>query len=351
MLRQLAILLAAMSFLLTPAVAYALGPYSVTDLGTLGGTSSAATALNDNGHVVGYSTLAGGETRAFFWTPGGGLQDLGALGPGNSQAFDVNNNDNVVGVTSDQAFRWTPGSGMVWIDITNIGSARGLNANNEAVGYRGFVNLPFESRLRTWTAADVAATPYLFSNIRGFAVNDLGQFVGTDPTSSIGMYGTGAIPFTFTGSFIPTDLNNNRLITGADIASGIATRVAAVLDFDTNTTIHLGKLNSSDASSNALGINQAGTIVGSSGASGAFITDTNLSLLSLTALLDPAFNGWTILSADDINNVGQIAGIGLYNGEQHAVLLTPVPEPSSLVSAVLAILSVFVFRRVRKSTP
>src|SRR5207253_2989955 len=41
------------------------------DLGTLGGPSSFAAAVNAAGQVVGRSTNAGGVTQAFLWTPGG----------------------------------------------------------------------------------------------------------------------------------------------------------------------------------------------------------------------------------------------------------------------------------------
>ena len=48
--------------------------------------------------------------------------------------------------------------------------------------------------------------------------------------------------------------------------------------------------------------------------------------------LIPADSGWLRLNrATDINDLGQIVGTGIINGEQHAFLLTPIPEPISLV--------------------
>jgi probable HAF family extracellular repeat protein len=42
------------------------------------------------------------------------------------------------------------------------------------------------------------------------------------------------------------------------------------------------------------------------------------------------------VNADGINDAGQITGFGYtIDGAEHAFLLTPVPEPSSLVRAVL----------------
>jgi probable HAF family extracellular repeat protein len=40
----------------------------MVNLGTLGGNFSIAFGINDLGQVVGYSSTASGETRAFLWT-------------------------------------------------------------------------------------------------------------------------------------------------------------------------------------------------------------------------------------------------------------------------------------------
>ncbi len=277
------------------------------------------------------------------------MQNLGLIGAGDSQALDINNNENIVGVTgitslgdSNRAFRWTPSTGMVLIDSENSGQASGLNSNDVAIGHR---NLPTgnATRVRTWSPTDSIGNPYPFANLYGIAINDLGQFVGADPSQFgpvRGRYSPGSGPTINLNQFIPSDLNNARQIVGyerIDAQSGLA----GLIDLDTNTKTILGKLAPSDASSQALGINQAGTIVGVSGASGAFITDQNHNLLSLTSLLDPAFSGWTILSADDINNAGQIVALGQFqDGLQHAVLLSPVPEPSTWLLATIAVLSV-----------
>ena len=50
------------------------------DLGTLGGTSSRAYAINSLGYVAGSSTTATGATHAFLWTPTQGMQDLWQFG-------------------------------------------------------------------------------------------------------------------------------------------------------------------------------------------------------------------------------------------------------------------------------
>src|SRR5947207_4028599 len=69
------------------------------DLGTLGGTTSSASAVNASGQVVGESS-SGDGIRAFSWTAAGGMVDLGTLG-GDSVAFAVNASGQVVGHSGD----------------------------------------------------------------------------------------------------------------------------------------------------------------------------------------------------------------------------------------------------------
>src|SRR2546423_14064332 len=60
------------------------------DLGTLGGASSYATAINSANIVVGWSEMPDGATHAFRWSNGGGMVDLGTLpGDRNSRAVAV----------------------------------------------------------------------------------------------------------------------------------------------------------------------------------------------------------------------------------------------------------------------
>jgi probable HAF family extracellular repeat protein len=60
--------------------------YTVTDLGTLGGTFGVAYGINSSGKVGGGANLANGNQHSFRWTRSGGMQDLGTLGGPNSAA-------------------------------------------------------------------------------------------------------------------------------------------------------------------------------------------------------------------------------------------------------------------------
>jgi len=82
-------------------------------LGTLGGRSSAATAINDSGQVVGEAGTANfSGNRVFLWQEETGMQDLGALAEGrSSEASGINDWGAVVGTATNSngqglAFLW-----------------------------------------------------------------------------------------------------------------------------------------------------------------------------------------------------------------------------------------------------
>ena len=128
-----------------PALAFAQGPWTITDLGTLGGSSSTAYGVNNLGDVVGSSALAGStsiqKNHAFLWTAATGMQDLGTLGGDASVAYAINDAKQVVGcskLTSGRmaAFIWSPSTGMQPLrpadgfescayDINNAGAVAG----------------------------------------------------------------------------------------------------------------------------------------------------------------------------------------------------------------------------------
>src|SRR5215203_3896868 len=71
--------------------------YKVEDLGTLGGSRSWASAINDSGQVVGYSYLAGDQNYHAFLYKDGKMTDLRTLGGTSSVAKGINKSGQVVG--------------------------------------------------------------------------------------------------------------------------------------------------------------------------------------------------------------------------------------------------------------
>src|SRR3990172_2867667 len=82
--------------LMSAQVASASPSSQLIDLGTLGGDSSYAVAINELGQVVGYSYIASEEYHAFLWE-NGAMTDLGTLGGNFSQAVAINERGQVVG--------------------------------------------------------------------------------------------------------------------------------------------------------------------------------------------------------------------------------------------------------------
>src|SRR6185369_8175765 len=71
--------------------------YSVTDLGTLGGSFSSPSAINNSGQIAGYASLAGDETNHGFLYSGGVITDLGTLGGSYSAAWAMNDSGQIAG--------------------------------------------------------------------------------------------------------------------------------------------------------------------------------------------------------------------------------------------------------------
>jgi probable HAF family extracellular repeat protein len=139
--------------------------YQVSNLDTLGGTSSGGNSINDQSWVAGYSRLTGDQARhATLWRNGSTAEDLGTLGgPNSSVTWNVKNTDGII-VGISQTADPEP-LGEWWSSFAFYGGP-----NNIGFIYLGFV----------WEQGQMRGLPNFPGGNNGFATgaNNLGQVVG-----------------------------------------------------------------------------------------------------------------------------------------------------------------------------
>jgi probable HAF family extracellular repeat protein len=159
----------------------------MSDLGTLGGSSSLANGINDFGQVVGESKTLAGETHAFLWDHGT-ITDLGKAGE-TSSAHSINNQGEIVGAISSKsvrgsAVRWKNQQRLLLADLAPTGSgstAFAVNVNGDVTGVSsGFVSSSGGVvRAVVWQGGivrDIGTLGGMHST--ALALNDLGDVVG-----------------------------------------------------------------------------------------------------------------------------------------------------------------------------
>jgi probable HAF family extracellular repeat protein len=356
--------------------------YTVTDLGTLGGTVGSANGINYEGRVAGAATLPNGTSHAFLSGPGV-MYDLGTLGGPNSNEGGLNAS-NQMAVFADTSKKDPFGNDFcgfgtnliclaaIWNGtMTALPTLGGNNSIAYAINNQGQVAgaaetstkdpsciapqvLDFEAVL--WgPGGQVQELPPLPGDTVGAALwlNNYGQVVGSSGTCANG----GVYP-AFDGPHavlwqngIPTNLGNlggamvnlgqsinelGEVVGCADLASELPgfplvqihsflwTQAAGMQDLGTVGT---------DFTSFPFGINNNGQVVGAScddmGNCRAFLGQ-NKAMMDLNALV-PANSPLYLMFAFVINDAGEIAGQAMEKstGEMHAFVLTPIPAAAA----------------------
>lgn len=301
---------------------------NVTDLTTLSGANNSnisARAINNNGTIVG-----GGLTINESTSEQENIPD---------QAF-ISNGLTISGLPRDQicTFYCSPNTAE---DINDLGTV--------ALNYNDLFGLVQQS---DGTTIGGVSTRRLIS----IAINNQNQIIGTGIYSGIGIKGTtnnGGENFLIPASTEPedplsylytttaNDIDDSGNIVGSSSNSLINdVEFATLWEDSTQIGVSLGSLGGNF--SKALGVNNSQQIVGDSSLSGestrhAFLWEEG-EMIDLNSLIAPE-SGWELTSALEINNNGDIIGIGTYNGVERGFVARAVPEPSS----VLGLLSLGVF--------
>jgi probable HAF family extracellular repeat protein len=343
-----------------PAAATSL--YSVTDLGKLPGSDFGIAAdVNDIGQVVGWSSFyetpsTPFHSRAFFWE-NGVMTDLGTLGGTNSQATAINNLGQVVGsATLERAyyktlevfrpFLWSEESGMIDLtaqfDPSLTFASAAYSINN--IGQVTIVTTNHTSYLwENGVFTDLCVNPSGYCE--AYDINDKSQAVGSMEVEIGSIGNTIRHAFLWENGLI-IDLGTFEEIDNFSIAHAIneVGQIVGEADFkialwENGELSILGRFGGYFA--NASDINDFGQVVGRSDISyetnegHAFLWDRTSGLQDLNNLI-PANSGWLLEVATAINNKGEIVGYGFINGQENAFLLTPitqsVPEPVSALS-------------------
>ena len=334
--------------------------FSVTDLGSFGGTVSDGWSINAYGQVVGRSTNAQGVSNSFLSTGGASIQQLGSDGA----ALSINSGGVVVGQANGRATQWDTSGQHTMQSLGNISSANAINsaghvAGNSETNSGGMHATLFRNSQISdlghlgddWSAAygindSDTVTGYGFANgmARAFLWTETGgmQQIGTLGGSQ--SWGMG--------------INDSGEITGhATLASGYAHA------FFFDTAMHdLGTLGGN--SSYGYGINDRRMVVGYSydtaGQQRAFLWCDGY-LYDLNSLLIEG--GWMLEAAYGINNAGQIVGTGRRGDTVSAFLLNPfapsgdvplggaaaaVPEPNTAILSAFAIFGLTALSYLRR---
>lgn len=225
----------------------------LTNLGTAGGWSSGASAVNSHGHVAGSADVPGGGTQAFIHD-GQEMRSLGTLGGEMSYATDINDSGVVVGVSDidpsaveyvAHGFMYVDGS---MIDLGTLGAswseAASINNHGEIVGISELApNEAGRGHRRAFLYTDGAMRDLgtLGGDISvATAINDRGEIVGMaqrdDGSFAAYLYSDGVMTDVSARIADPVwqvdyliDINNNGYIIGQALHSATGAQASILL--------------------------------------------------------------------------------------------------------------------------
>jgi len=359
-MRAVARLSAILLIVSSGAAGYCATMYSITDLQTLGGSSSRAFDINGAGMVVGEAQTASGDPHAYLWH-NGGMTDLGTIDGYYSSASGINDLAQIVGYshagTDPHAFVWENGT------MTDLGpfgnllrtTAQAINNLSLIVG-KAFPSTSQGSGgqkaflHKDGNMIDLGNLGYTSDFAAATDINNSGQIVGKANTASGESHAflwedNYMIDLDTLGSSysVGTAINESGQVTGyRDVNGGSGTHAFLWQD---GVMVDLGTL--AGSFSYAYDVDNYTRIVGESD-DRAFLWQSGV-MIDLNDLI-PSDSNWTLLSAQAINDKGEIVGYGINpKGDERAFLLTPLgiamPEPGATMVAILTLVFISYRRR------
>lgn len=340
--------------LATMAIAAVASPrYKITEVVGPSGQQVNVGGMNDSGQLTGWVSSNTGPSQAFMTDANG--TDLKLLGPtdhGYSIGLGINNLGQVVGETAD--FKVAKSLRGFVATSTNLqpipmpdgyqSSISGINDGGRLVGYQllpgdGYyydavvgdmrhgvrpIHGPYGDHLSLRdinagggiAGSDAKSYDYSAHVVTGTAADlvDLGTLGGTRASAQA--------------------INDYNVLTGySELEDGSIHALTGTL---TGGLVDLG-LPAGASASYGQDINNHGVVTGSFRAGSddrAFVHTDADGFIDLNLALDKAGPGWLLMSGKAINNAGQIAGQGIFQGRAAAFLLTPVPEPETVALAL-----------------
>jgi len=322
--------------------------YDVIDLGSLGGGETRPEALNNNTQIVGSSLKADGMRHAFLWEEGT-MTDLFPDHTLRSKAFDINDQGNYVGAfyEKDGFFRWAVELKHAFTSIDGVlrenlhdkedkGMAKRINEQNLVLGH---LNERISSVTGGWEYIkktvlwQLDEMTFVEHDIFGSGMNDAGHIVGHYGGTPLLVDDSGLtilpIGSAFNTAWI-NDINDSGVCVGASRFHDweCEWNPGCEPDLSSCKWNSQGVFEALAGGTRAFSINQQGDVVGE----GELVTDMgevgyyrallwrDAKSIDLNALI-PQDSGWRLIRATDINDKGEIIGLGVIDGEMRGYLL------------------------------
>lgn len=309
--------------------------YEAVDLGTLGGASSNAFAINDLGEVVGVADAPNFISRGFLWQDGV-MTEIGTFGGATSIAFGINNSTQIVGYATQannqrRAFLWENGT------LTNLGTLGGNDSRALAINDAGVIvghsrdagNIQrafvyqngMMTQLPDLGGSTAEAVAINSSNlIVGFAANAQGSTLAVQWNFDGSQWQVTPLTDISSSFYKAFGVGDDGVIVGQylNISSGEVRAFSWFEDQATDLGLITGTFSAAKSMNNSL-IVGSGTNVGGQVHALGFADDEIINLNDRLRYSD----NWVLNDARAINADGWITGSGTTGGANRAFLLRP----------------------------